>query len=350
MGGFFGLIFGICFLIIRGLIELNKQTKETNNFNYKTKLEDIEQNKLISKHRLNNNLIEYYENITGQKVYKSKDNDGIPRWRYVKNNQLIPDFSNIKEYQNFKETVIANNIINYNQKWIILKNFWEDSLIRDDNNCDPKTTYLDDFRVAPDVTREEKWIIQQRKNGIKGKINSYLNRFEKNSILYQTIDLDNKKIIDKYFYDNDPLNQKIYYKNLRPYQLAGIYKENEDGTNIIVYLIRFGKKELSLTETHNIYDKQNIKFWTKWYAITKEEFESLTNLNKGKLWCPSNLIYKDKKEITMLKYYMKQVELSDVAFYNSTNNYCWFLNDTLKHYGIQKAFDVNGNFIGDYNE
>ena len=52
----------------------------------------------------------------------------------------------------------------------------------------------------------------------------------------------------------------------------------------------------------------------------------------------------------MLKYYMKQVELSDVAFYNSTNNYYWFLNDVLNYYGIQKAFDVNGNFIGDYNE
>ena len=84
--------------------------------------------------------------------------------------------------------------------------------------------------------------------------------------------------------------------------------------------------------------------------VTKEEFESLTNLNKGKLWCPSNLIYKDKKEITVLKYYIKQVELSDIAFYDLVDKHFWFLNDTLNYYGIQKAFDVNGNFIGDYNE
>ena len=345
MEGFFGFIFGICILIIRGFIQIDKQTKNINKFNAEIIMNDIKQRKRISKYLSNNNQMVYYDNINKHQVYKTKDANGIVRWKYTKKNQWV---SNNNNNNNFKKMINAINVIKQNkikQKWVIIENFWEDSIIRDENNCDSKSTYLDDFRVAPDVTREEEWKKIQKEN--KSKNNFYLDSFKKNSLLYASMNSEDKKIIKKYFYDNNPLNQKIYIKNLRPYQLAGIYKEYNNKHYTIVYLIRFGKESLTLKETHNILDKQNSILWTKWYAITKEEFESLTNLNKGKLWCPSNLIYKDKKEITMLKYYMKQVDLSEVAFNENINEYNWYLNSNINFYGIKKAFNNKDIFVED---
>lgn len=344
MGGFFGFIFGMCILIIRGLIELNKQTKNINNYNSKIKTNNIKQGKRISKQISNNNQITYYDVNNEQEVYKDKDRNGIIRWKYIKNNQWVPNSNNENNYIKMFNNTVQDAT---KQKWTILENFWDDTIIRDTDNCDPKSTYLDDFRVAPDVIREEKWIKIQRENGVKGQINTYQNIYKNNSLLYSTMEIGDKNVIRKYFYDNDPLNQKIYVKNFRPYQLAAIFKENKNFSNTIIYLIRFGKKELSLKETHNILDKQNSNLWTKWYAITKEEFRALTNLNKGKLWCPSNLIYKEKNEITMVKYYMKPVNLLDVAFNNNIDKNNWFLNTNIEFYGIKKAFDINGNFIGE---
>ena len=98
MGGFFGFIFGMCILIIRGLIELNKQTKNINNYNSKIKTNNIKQGKRISKQISNNNQITYYDVNNEQEVYKDKDRNGIIRWKYIKNNQWIPNSNNENNY------------------------------------------------------------------------------------------------------------------------------------------------------------------------------------------------------------------------------------------------------------
>ena len=44
---------------------------------------------------------------------------------------------------------------------------------------------------------------------------------------------------------------------------------------------------------------------------------------------------------------MKPVNLLDVAFNNNIDKNNWFLNTDIEFYGIKKAFDIDGNFIGE---
>ena len=356
MLSFFGLLFGLFYLMIRGTIEIKRREVDMANYVSKVRAEGIRCKKLVSVYGIDNNRKrDYRDNRNNRRVYKLKDSDGIVRWYYADSHKQIPNPINENGYLSFLNRVNNMGLFEDKQKWDVIEEFWEDSIERDEENHDPKCTYLDDFRMVPDVTREERWNKIQSSKGVKGKINSYLSRDPINSGMWFDTPLkpEERKVIRKYFHDNDPLNQKIYLHNMRPYQLAAIYKRGrlnydtlEKTPSILVYLIRFEKGKLSLQERHNIQDKQNSKLWTKWYAITRKEFESLTNLNTGILWCPDSLKYDKDKELNIVEFYMKQVNLDDVAFLSEVDSVNWYSNNKMEFFGVQKAFDKDGVFIG----
>ena len=140
---------------------------------------------------------------------------------------------------------------------------------------------------------------------------------------------------------NNRLNQRIYIKNMRPYQL---YLIGTSGTEFDYYplikkqyLIRFGKTWFfNYKAQHCISDKQlssKNDFWSKWYAITEEEYLELSQ--------PILKKYDNKFNTSYDLKVLKPINVEDIAFKKGIKKFNWKSDNC----GIVKAFDDEGNFI-----
>lgn len=278
----------------------------------------------------------YYQTKTGKSVYKKTDSENRQWWYYTKTGEPMEYIQSSEMIQNGNfEAVKARDS---KKKWFTLINYWDDSIFTTEPFTKKLGSHLDDYTIIPDFITEAKHreylykTIKWRSEQVNLRWNNYCNMTQQE-----------KEKVEEYFKDNDSCNQKIYIKNMKPYQLTGIInsnKANYSGIHEVQYLIRFTKGFNPLDKQKNIYEKEISELWTKWYAITKEEYEELTNLSIENYF----LITIEMKQ-QLQKYIEKQYTKikDDIAFMEGIEEPNWNLDNC----GILKAFDNNGNFIGE---
>lgn len=338
MGEFFFMIIGYFIFLF---VNYNRAAKIGNlNCFYQEDRKEyaVKYNKPVWYYGIKNNNPIYLETTTNQEVYKGIDNYGFERWFYKKSNKPI-----IYAIDKRIEDKLNINILKAkenNKKWCILENFWDDSIIRLENSIGISNTYLDDYRIGEDPFQILAWNEYARnwnKNNpdkIPKKIINIRNNID--ILRYSNISQKEKQMYQIYFYNNNPVHQKIYINNMRPYQLY-LLGESETGKphDFIIkrqYLIRFGKKEyFNLTSRYCIYDKQISDYWTKWYAISEQEYLELTTIIKDNL-------LNTKSSLQMC---LRPIKLNDIAFCEGNDSIKW----DMVNCGIKQAFDINYNFI-----
>lgn len=283
MGGFFMFIIGgiVCYiLMIKETIKTEKYNLDYYNKNFQIALN---YNKSIMKIGHKNGVLYGQEIRSGKKVYKGKNKEGLEKWFYVKTNRPIV----YEEDKRIQESLDKNLLtaINNNKRWCVVENYWDDSIINLDGKQIISNTYLDDFK-------------------------------------------------------DNPLNQKVYLKNMQPYQLYVLGKTNTGSYNIDQrqYLIRFGERfYFNYKKQYCISDKKSIYVWTKWYAITENDYMSLI--------ASTNKPIKELITIWDLERFLAPIDKECIAYEKGINDIDWNLDNC----GIKKAFDCDGNFIKDLN-
>lgn len=288
----------------------------------------------------------YIETSTNKKIYKGIDNFGFNRWFYIENNKPMTYVYN-EQLQN-KLKINSTKAKAINKNWCVVENFWDDSIIKLKDNIGISNTYLDDYRSKEDPFQILAWN-EYARNWNKANPNKRPKQIidirNNSDMLYFSIaSPKEKELCKQYFYYNNPLNQKIYLKNMRPYQLylLGESKTGSDNEPIVKkqYLIRFGKPNYFNFKTqHCIYDKQISDFWSKWYAITEQQYLDLTITNDG---INNNSYNNPLNTKTALRMCLRPIKLIDIAFLDNIDNVKW----NMINCGIKAAFDNEGNFIG----
>lgn len=288
MGGLFSLLIGYFVFLISCYYNTNKQEKPNVEARNKRKQYAIKYNRPVWFYRYQKDKKIYLETKTGREVFQGIDVNGLKRWYYsdTQRPMLYSKDERIMNSFNTNKTVALRE----NKKWCLAEYFWDNSVID-----------LQDIKIAP---------------------YTYL---------------------DDYGMDNH-LNQRVYLKNMRPYQLylVGNSKTNTGYLPFInkQYLIRFGNTEyFNFKAQRCISDKMlgstNV-YWTKWYAITEEEYLSLIDFDKQK-YCL------DRFSIPADLNCLKPINIKDIAFDKGIKDFEW---DSV-NYGIIRAFDNEGNFIED---
>lgn len=288
MIGFFSLLIGYLVFTIVTYHNANKTWKQEEDYRKENKQYAVKNNKPVWFHGYYKNKEIFTETRSNREVFQGIDKNGLKRWYYTDNKkpmQYIED-KRIINSLNTNKTIASIN----DKKWCEAENFWDDSIINYKGTKIISPTYLDDYGIS------------------------------------------------------NLLNQRVYLKNMRPYQLylLGTSETEHDYFPLIKkqYLIRFGKSWFFNFKTqHCISDKQlNSKqgFWSKWYAITEEEYFNLIDKNEKK-----SLFNQFKTESCLKR--LKPIKMEDIAFQEGNENYNWELADC----GIKKAFDNEGNFIGE---
>lgn len=285
VGGFFSLLIGYFVFLIMTYREGNKVWKQEANNRNKNKQYAIEHNRPVWFYGYYKDKQIYIETKSGREVFEGMDKYGLKRWCYTNTNRPMqyPEDKRIIESLNRNKSIALKE----KRKWCIAENFWDDSIIDIKGKTIISDVYLDDYGI-----------------------------------------------------DNN-LNQRIYLKNMRPYQL---YLLGTSGTEFDYfplikkqYLIRFGNLQFFNYKTqHCISDKQlhSNYYWSKWYAITEEEYLELTQ--------PIQKEYYNKFNTSNCLKSLKSINMEDIAYGKGINKIDWELDNC----GIVKAFDNNGNFIG----
>lgn len=288
MAGFFSLLIGYFVFLIISYFN-GKKIWDKNKYYYNNKKEyAIKHNKPVWFEGYNNQREKTFaETRSMKKVFKGIDKNGLKRWYYTDTKnpmQYVEDEKIIKSIEQNKIAALTEK-----RKWCLAENFWDNSINDVEDKMIIPYIYLDDYGI------------------------------------------------------NNRLNQRIYIKNMRPYQL---YLIGTSGTEFDYYplikkqyLIRFGKLWFFNYKTqHCISDKQlNSKnnFWSKWYAITEEEYLELTQ--------PILKKYNNKFNTSDSLKNLKPIDVKDIAFVEGVKEPKW----ELKNCGIIKAFDNEGNFVED---
>lgn len=284
----------------------------------------------------------FYQTYTGKAVYKEKDSKGREWWYYLKTHEPMEYVQRSKMVQDYNFN--AAKAIDIKKKWFVLEDYWDTSIVSTEPYIGANSVYLDDYSIVRDFIRQNKYnkyMFEKNKTRYNGSYNSYANK-------YSHMSPEDKEKIEQYFKDNSPYNQKIYCKNMRPYQLTGIINPSDVNAlnNIytlkknIHYLIRFRKGNYYLDRQRNINEKTINELWTKWYAISEEEYKNLTNLVAENLFDLNN-IDENIFEWHIETQYNKVKDR--IGFKDGINSLNW----SLKDLGIKKAFDEKGNFIGE---
>lgn len=291
MAGFFSLLIGYIVFLIMTNHEVNKKLRVEEREREGRKQTAIKNNKRVYFYDYEKNLKIYEEIETGKKLFVGTDKTGRKRW-YYKITKAPMQYS---EDKRIMESIERNQTMAYleGKKWCIAEHFWDDSLFEDV-------------------------------------------RDSRGNILFVAT-------LPKGFLNDDRLNQKVYLKNMRPYQLhlIGFTGKEQDYCPFVKkqYLIRFGNPlYFNLRTQHCISDKNFDSvppFWSKWYAITDEEYLELIS--------PDELTaYRNKTECPSDLQYYHPINVKDIAFNEGIKDVDWDLEDC----GIIKAFDREGNFVG----
>ena len=322
-------------LVLLTIHVLKQETKNISN-DFKSYKNTVNKAKEYQKavYQYNN---DYYQTYTGIPVFKKTDSEGRKWWYYVKTNKPMKYLQSPEMVQSYN--INAINAREAKKKWFVLENYWDDSIYSIEPFNGSISIYLDDYTIIPNFIE-------------KAKRNKYLfetykiqnNRYDFNWNKYCNLPQKDKEKIENYFKDNNSHNQKIYCKNMRPYQLSGILNPNSKTNCLsslnIQYLVRFRKGIYYLDRQNNTYEKEMNELWTKWYAISKEEYKSLTNLTI------LDYFYINYTEIMIFKHYLNNQYSrikNDIVFIDGIKELDWSLENT----GIKKAFDNKGNFIGE---
>ena len=290
----------------------------------------------------------YLELKSNRRVYKDIDKYGLKRWYYEKTRQPMQyiRYDRILQSLNLNK---ANAFIN-NKKWCVAEGFWDDSIIRLENNVLLSNTYLDDFvnRDNPFEILEWNDYAREWNKRNSDKISKRLIKNNTSLFCYSNSTPEQKEKAKEYFYNNNPLNQKVYLKNMRPYQLYLIVEPKTEKYDSPIktkqYLIRFGKEEyFDFKAQHCISDKQISNYWSKWYALTEDEYLDLTLTDEGIGVCYFKI---ELNTVSLLKGYLKPINIKDISFVEGIKEPKWRLNNC----GIVKAFDIERNFIEDIVE
>ena len=246
VGGFFSLLIGYFVFLIMTYREGNKVWKQEANNRNKNKQYAIEHNRPVWFYGYYKDKQIYIETKSGREVFEGMDKYGLKRWCYTNTNrpmQYAEDKRIIESLNRNKSIALKEK-----RKWCIAEKFWDDSIIDIKGKTIISDVYLDDYGI-----------------------------------------------------DNN-LNQRVYLKNMRPYQL---YLLGTSGTEFDYfplikkqYLIRFGNLQFFNYKTqHCISDKQlhSNYYWSKWYAITEEEYLELTQPIQKEYYHGENGIQVGKK-------------------------------------------------------
>ena len=345
MAGFFSIVIGYFMFLAISYYKAKKIGNEKRFYRNERKEYAIKYNKPVWLGRIENNKCIYLETKSDKKVYRDIDKYGLKRWYYIKTKQPMQYTENKKIMRSLmcNETIALDE----NKKWCIAENFWDDSIIRLQNDKMLLNTYLDDFTDRSNPFEILEWNNYARNwnKENRDKTPKRIIRNNKALFRYSNSKPEQKEKYKEYFYYNNPLHQKVYLKNMRPYQLY-LIGETETGDisdpiKYKQYLIRFGKeKYFDFKTQHCISDKQVSTYWTKWYAITEEEYLSLTVIEKG---MDTGYVTPPLETASMLMLRLKPIDLEDIAYERGIEKPEW----KLKNCGIQKAFDKEGNFIKD---
>lgn len=347
MAGFFSLLIGYFVILIISYYKANKIGVRNQFYKNDRKEYAIKNNKPIWFDRMNKDKRVYLEINSGRRVYKGIDKHGLNRWYYEKTERPMQyvENKNIMRSLNHNKTVALSQ----NKTWCVAENFWDDSIIRLENDTLLTNTYLDDFVNRDNPFEILKWNNYAREwNKINfDKISKKIFKNNTSLFCYSNSTPEQKEKAKEYFYNNNPLNQKIYLKNMRPYQLYLIAEPKTEKYDSPIktkqYLIRFGKKEYFDFKTqYCIFDKQISDYWSKWYAITEDEYLDLTLTDEGTGICYYKI---ELNTISSLKSYLRPIDINNIAFIKGIKELDW----KLKNCGIVKAFDSEGNFIEDKN-
>lgn len=342
MIGFLLIIAGFIVIIIQLVIQINDSLKYDYYWFQEIFQCAADNNKAVCQMGYENNEPVYYQVGTTNKVYKGIGKDGLYRWYYINSNMPLQYSIDTNLEKNFKINIQQAKI--KNRIWFVIDNFWEDSIERLENDRILNNTYLDDFMINSNPVEENEWMQFVNKWNSNHKIpKRKYSGCKHTHFIYANASEKDKKIIEDYCKDNNPLNQKIYIKNLKPYQLHMIIKEEDCSTKKYKqkqYLIRFATNNLKLDRRHCITEKQSNHYWTKWYAITNDEYKKLTNNNYGILYEAFHL-----DNSLQIKTHLKEIDNSTIAFEEENS-----INWDKKFAGIKKAFDCNGNFIDELEE
>lgn len=345
MGEFFLILIGYFVFLLMNYKKANEISKQNKFEQDDNKQYAIKFNKPVWFKTIEKDKEVYIETRSGRKVFKGIDKNGFKRWYYFDSKQPMQYFKD----ERILQSLSCNQTVAFaeDKKWCIAENFWDDSIIRLNNNISLGNTYLDDFtdRNNPfEIIEWNKYVNEWNNNNPHKTSKNFIRNNIGVSIYYSATPQQQNKY-KNYFYDNNPLNQKIYLKNMRPYQLYAIATSDTKTNNDLIkqkqYLIRFGNPNYFDFKTqHCISDKQVNTFWSKWYAITEEEYLNLTTTNEE-----LNDDYRTLKinTVSNLKFILKQINMSDLAFDKGIENPQW----KLKNCGIKKAFDNEGNFVGE---
>ena len=361
MGGFFMLLIGYFVWLFRMYYHSAKddyKRAKTDSFYRNDKYQTaVKFNSLIymgnydskTKQRL------YYEVATGKQVVIRNNRLGLKRWFYADTLKALV----YQEDRRIKESLESNVEIAKlsGKKWCIAENFWDDSVVKFGGtneavfpdakySYDAMNTYLDDFRDRPNSLKAGKW-------------NEYARAWNKanpDKIIQKKLvedkgtgcsTPDQLEAYKSYFYDNSSINQKVYLKNMRPYQLYLLGTSGTDYSFPFIkkkqYLIRFGNLDVFDYKTqHCITDKQVALFWSKWYAISEEEYLALTTTSAD-LPTPVWLSIRTLNTPSNLKIWLKPIKDTDIAFKEGIETINWDMADC----GIKRAFDGEENFVED---
>lgn len=349
VGSFIAIIIGYFFFLIITYNKMPKPKKENEFYRKDNKEYSIKNHKLVRvdkliKDRKGDIITTYRELKTNKRVVKGIDRNGLQRWYYIENHLPMQYFEDKRISTSLEKNVIKAN--DNNKLWCVAENFWDDTIIRLTNYTQLHNTYLDDYtytRNPFEAIAWNKYAREWNKNNPK-KITKKIIELDSSIFNYGTATSEEMKIYEEYFYNNNPLNQKVYLRNMRPYQLCLIgtnhSKWETDRIRQKQYLIRFGKEKYFNYKTqHCISDKQISALWSKWYAITEEEYLKLT-MTRDEL--PETFIGDEFSNLIDLKS-IKQPKLTDIAFEEGNEKIEW----NIENCGIKKAFDEEGNFIGE---
>lgn len=288
VGGFFSLLIGYIVFLLMNYKEGSKIWKQEGKECNRSKEYAINHNKPVWFYGYYKNEKIYIETKSNRKVFKGIDKNGLKRWYYT-------DTKRPMEYT--EDKILINNIkqnkavaLAEGKDCFVAEHFWDDTIINTEDKEILPVTYLDDFGFS------------------------------------------------------NYSSQRIYLKNMRPYQLyiIGISEYEFRPFAKKQYLIRFGEPwYFNLKTQHCFFDKRlssKNKFWSKWYAATEEDYLKLSN--------PISLKYKRtefKAPSCLITYGIKSINMEDIAFKKGIKKPEWDLDNC----GIIKAFDEDGNFVGD---
>ena len=290
MAGFFWLLIGYFAFLIMTYHDGSKVWKANERDRKKRKQNAIINNIPVYFYGYEKDNKVYAETKTDRKLFSGTDKSGRKRWYY----RTTKTPMNYFEDKRIMESIERNKTMAFveGRKWCIAEHFWDDSIIEKVTDSKGNLIYY---------------------NGI----HSFLN--------------------------DDGLNQKVYIQNMRPYQLHVIvFKEKEEDFYPFTkkqYLIRFGNTQYFNYRTqHCVSDKTFDSapvFWTKWYAITEDEYVSLTKTDE-------KVSYSSEIEYQYQYNWYHPINMKDIAFNEGNVEIDW----ELENCGIKRAFDKDGNFVG----